>query len=200
MPDLQALRELLSLWERHQGRLEAEDGRKAWFDLFKLLRVLRPWGPEDRISDAAREDFLIDLESDPESRVSLEVELWYRESELQRERARRNLAGVVAQAGGSVVHRASIPPIGYEAALVRLPREEVLRVIDREPVHLVVSDDIMFVRPQSLGFPQPARRRASTGAAPDGPLPARDEPPIAALLDGVPVQRHRLLGRARDHR
>lgn len=195
MPDLRALRELLSLWERHQGRLEAEDGRKAWFDLFKLLRVLRPWGPVDRISDAAREDFLIDLESDPESRVSLEVELWYRESELQRERARRNLAGVVAQAGGSVVHQASIAPIGYEAALVRLPREEVQRVIDREPVHLVVSDDIMFVRPQSLGFPQPARRRASTGAAPGGPLPARDEPPIVALLDGVPVQRHRLLDR-----
>ena len=193
MPDLRALRELLSLWERHQRRSEAEHGFKAWFDLFKLLRDLRPWGPEDRITDAAREDFLLDLESNPESTVALEVELWYRESELQREQARRDLAGVVAQAGGSVVHQASIPPIGYEAALIRLPREELQRVIDREPVHLAVCDDIMFVRPQCLAFPQPAFRQTSAGAAPQGPLPPRSEAAVAALLDGVPVQRHRLL-------
>ena len=193
MPDLRALRELLSLWERHQRRLKPEPGRKAWFDLFKLLRVLRPWGPEDRIPDELREHFLFDIESDPESTVALEVELWYRESGAQRERARRELAGVVAQAGGSIVHQASIPPIRYEAALIRLPRQEVRRVIDREPVHLVVCDDIMFVRPQCTASPRPVQRRSWPGAVPEGPLPARDEPPIVALLDGVPVQKHRLL-------
>ena len=193
MPDLRALRELLGLWERHQRRLNPEPGRKGWFDLFKLLRVLRPWGPEDRISDHAREHFLHDLESDPESTLALEVELWYRESQSHRERARRELAEVVAQAGGAIVHQASIPPIRYEAALVRLPRDEVRRVIDREPVHLVVSDDIMFVRPQCTPYPRAGHPPSRPGAVPEGPLPARDEPPIVALLDGVPVQRHRLL-------
>ena len=193
MPDLQALRDLLNLWRRHQEGLPAEPGFTPWFNLFDQLHGLRPWGPEDRIPKDVREHFLFDLESDPESTVALEVELWYRGSAPQRERARRDLAGVVAQAGGSVVHLASIPPIRYEAALVRLPREEVRRVIDREPVHLVVSDDIMFVRPQSTAFPQPGHPRSWPGAVPNGPLPAREEPPIVALLDGVPVQKHRLL-------
>ena len=195
MPDVRALRDLLSLWRRHQKGSEAEHGFKRWFDLdlFEQLRDLRPWGPEDRISDDAREDFLFDLESDPESTVALEVELWYRDNEPRRERARQDLADVVTQAGGSVVHQASIPPIGYEAALVRLPREELKRVVDREPVHLVVCDDIMFVRPQCSTFPHPAGRRALAGPAPGDPLPARGEPPVVALLDGVPVQRHQLL-------
>ena len=193
MPDLQALGNLLSLWRHHQQGLPAEHGFTPWFNLFDQLHGLRPWGPQDRIPDDVREHFLFDLETDPESTLVLEVELWYRQSGAQRERARRELAGVVAQAGGSVVHQASIPPIRYEAALIRLPRQEVRRVIDRKPVHLVICDDIMFVRPQCAAFPPPGRHRSWPGAVPQGPLPPRDEPPIVALLDGVPVQRHRLL-------
>ncbi len=193
MPDLRALRDLLSLWRRHQEGRPAERGFTPWFKLFDQLHGLRPWGPEDRIPEDVREHFLFDLESDPESTLALEIELWYRESQSQRERARRELAEVVAQAGGSIVHQASIPPIRYEAALVRLPPQEVRRVIDRESVHLVVADDIMFVRPQCTAYPRPGHRRSWPGAVPAGPLPAPDEPPIVALLDGVPVQRHRLL-------
>lgn len=193
MPDVRALRELLSLWTRHQQGSEAEYGFKPWFNLFDHLHGLRPWGPEDRIPDEAREDFLFDLKSHSESTVALEVELWYRGSEQRRERARQDLADVVAQAGGSIVHQSSIPPVGYEAALVRLPRDELERLIDREPVHLVVCDDVMFVRPQCSTFPQPADRRALAGLEPEGPLPEQDKPPVVGLLDGVPVQKHQLL-------
>lgn len=194
MPDVGALRELLSLWKRHQQGLEAERGFTPWFDLFDHLHGLRSWGPEDRIPDEAREALRFDMESNPESTVALELELWYRGNEQRRERARQELADVVAQARGSIIHQSSIPPVGYEAALVRLPREELGRVIDREPVHLVVCDDIMFVRPQCSTFPQPADLRAPlAGPEPEGPLPAEDKPPVVGLLDGVPVQKHHLL-------
>ncbi len=106
---------------------------------------------------------------------------------------KRELERVVAQARGSVVHRASIPAIAYEAALVELPREEMNRLVEREPVHLVVCDDIMFVRPQCFPVVQPASPHVADGGSPEGPLPPSNLPPIAALLDGVPVQRHQLL-------
>lgn len=50
MPNLGALSQLLSLWDRW-GRGEAMDeGLAPFADLFKRLHSLRPWGPEDRIS------------------------------------------------------------------------------------------------------------------------------------------------------
>ena len=193
MPDMRALRELLSLWRRYREDSKADHGFTGWFDLFDRLRDLRPWGPEDRISDDALVDFRADLDEDHPGPITVEVELWYRENAQQRDRARREMARVVAQAGGSVVHRASIPPIAYEAALVHLPRREMDRVLKREPVHLVLCDDIMFVRPQCSPLPQPGSTLLTAGELPGGPVPTPDKLPIAALLDGVPVQRHQLL-------
>ena len=193
MPDVRALRELLSLWRRYQRGADADYGFGPWFDLFDYLYELRPWGPKDRVSDDTLEGFRQDLDAEPDGPVTIEVELWHRENRAQRARARGKLASVVEQARGSLVHQASIPPIGYEAALVRLPRGEIVRILDREPVHLVVCDDIMFVRPQCSPRPQPASEPLAAGASPGGAAPDPAQPPIAALLDGVPVQRHQLL-------
>ena len=193
MPDVRALRELLSLWRRYQDGADADTGFKKWFDLFDHLYELRAWGPQDRVSDDILEDFRQDLQEDPDGPITVEVELWHRENSGQRARARRKLERVVDQARGSLVHQASIPPIAYEAALVRLPREEMARILDRELVHLLVCDDIMFVRPQCSPLPQPIGDRLTAGASSAGAVPDPGQPPIAALLDGVPVQRHQLL-------
>ena len=193
MPDVRALRQLLSLWRRYRDGADGDYGFKNWFDLFDHLYDLRPWGPKDRVSDDTLEDFRQELQDDPHGPITVEVELWHRENLGQRNRARRKLARVVDQARGSLVHQASIPPIAYEAALVKLPREEMVRILDRELVHLMVCDDIMFVRPQCSPLPQPSSERLTAGASPAGAVPDPGQPPIAALLDGVPVQRHQLL-------
>lgn len=193
MPDMHALRELLSLWKRYQDGADAEHGFKVWFDLFASLYQVRPWGPEDRVPDDTIEALSKYLHDAPLGAVNIEVELWHRGSPERLAQARRELVRVLDEAGGSLVHQASIPPIAYEAALVRLPREEIARILDRERVHLVVCDDVMFVRPQCSPPLEPASRLLAAGASPAGPVPDPAQPPIAALLDGVPVQRHQLL-------
>ena len=50
MPDLQAMRELLSLWRRFTTGKEFERGSGQWKILFSKLHTIRPWGPEDRIT------------------------------------------------------------------------------------------------------------------------------------------------------
>ena len=101
---------------------------------------------------------------------------------------------MINDAGGSVLTTASIPDIAYDAALVEIPVREMERLIRREEVALALCDDIMFVRPQAFISPYPVSEESETGEDTDGLLPLPPGTvPIAAIFDGVPVQRHRLL-------
>ena len=51
MPDVRALRELLSLWNHWQRKEILPNGWSRWRDLFASLRDIRPWGPADRLTD-----------------------------------------------------------------------------------------------------------------------------------------------------
>jgi hypothetical protein len=129
--------------------------------------------------------------------VRFEVELWFHESAGQRERAYARINEEVAAMGGGVVHHASVPEIRYDAALVDIPPEQAQALIDHPDIALARTDEIMFLRPQSVA--RIRQKEAPEGEdAPDGaeppPLPTGD--PVAALLDGLPIQNHvRLAGR-----
>ena len=82
--------------------------------------------------------------------------------------------------------------VGYEGALIDLPAGEIARLAEREEVDLVVCDDIMFLRPQSLAdVPAPGDETEPEAATADEQ--PTELPPVAALFDGVPVQNHVLL-------
>ena len=192
MPDVEALRQLLSLWGRWQRGEGLPTGFAPWRDVFASLREIRPWGPADRLSDETIFRWREEIEDDPGEMRRIEVELWYRDRGDIRAAALRRVAEVVAEAGGALVHHAVVEEIGYEAVLLDLPAAEIVRLAEREEVHLVICDDIMLLRPQSLAdVPAPGDETGPEEAIPDDE-PA-DLPPIAALLDGVPVQNHALL-------
>ena len=196
MPEVGALRWLLSLWRCWQRGEDMPYGQTRWKDLFAGLRDVRPWGPADRLTDETIE-FWREIEVDPTDvgptkMHRIEAELCFRESTAHRNAAYRRVVAAVAEAGGNIVEHAVIEEIGYEAVLVDLPAQEIGRLIAREEIHLVVCDDVMFLRPQSaVRVPEPGDE---TEAGIDAPAePSADLPPIAALLDGMPVQNHRLL-------
>lgn len=98
MPDIRALRHLLSLWRLYDEGRAAPRGFAPWFDLFKHLHALRAWGPQDRIPD----ETIRHLEEELVLRgaggiVRVEVELWYADSVDQRRRAQANFAQAVAE-------------------------------------------------------------------------------------------------------
>lgn len=197
MPDVQALGELVSLWDRYQADDPPESGFAPWYDLFRQLYRLRPWGPSDRIPDDTITYLDEHLADRPDSSVRVEIELWSHRSATRQRENNRRFDEALRSAHGEVVERSSIPDIAYEAVLVRLPTDEVRRLIQRQEVSLAICDSIMFVRPQSTAqFPTTVN---PLGAGPPlEPPPDEHVSPIAALFDGVPVQRHRLLdGRLR---
>jgi hypothetical protein len=195
MPDVQALRELLSLWDRYKRNERMPKGRSEWRVLFSQLIDVRPWGPQDRIVPGAIAAWEGDIVRAPDALIRLEVELWYHENPEKRTRAFQAIEGEVVTAGGAVVHHAVIQEIHYDAALIDLPGASVRTLIDNPAVSLARSDEVMFLRPQSV-----ARYPGATEFTGDDSVAvaadADQAEPIAALLDGLPIQNHvRLAGR-----
>jgi hypothetical protein len=195
MPDVQALRELLSLWERYKQSQRMPKGRSDWRELFSRLIDVRPWGPQDRISPGTIAAWEDDLARAPDALVRLEVELWYHDNAEKRTQAFQALEGEIAAAGGQVVHHAVIPEIHYDAVLIDLAGASVRTLIDNPAVSLARSDEVMFLRPQSVArYPGATEFTGEESAA--AAADADQAEPIAALLDGLPIQNHvRLAGR-----
>jgi hypothetical protein len=195
MPDVQALRELLSLWERYKQNQRMPKGRSEWRVLFSQLIDVRPWGPQDRISLDTIAAWEGDLARGPDALVRLEVELWYHENAEKRAQAFHALEVEVAAAGGEVVHHAVISEIHYDAVLVDLPGAAVRDLIDNPAISLARADEVMFLRPQSVArYPSTTEFTGEDTAA--VATDADQAQPIVALLDGLPIQNHvRLAGR-----
>lgn len=191
MPDLQALRQLLGLWNLWQRGEGLPRGFSQWRDVFARLRTIRPWEAEDRITEETAALWRGEI-LEAKGALRVEVELWFSESRKHREAAFRRVEKIVTEAGGEIVDHAVVEEIGYHAALVDLPTAEVARLVEHKGDHLAICDDVMFLRPQSsIDILAPDQE-----AEPESDIPNEkpaDLPPVAALLDGIPVQNHVLL-------
>jgi len=190
IPDQAALRELVSLWQRYQRGEELGRGRAAWRRVFGHLADIRPWGPRDRLTEEAVLHWRERLELLPEEPIRFEVEFWYRDNAPRRETAEASFTGKLEELGGQLIDRAVIDPIRYHAALVEVAPAVIQELLDHPDVGLVAVDDVMVLRPQSMvSGPVEASLEDATeaeAAAADEEL----EPPIAALLDGMPMAQH----------
>lgn len=192
IPNVRALRDLVSLWDRYQAGEQAERGFGPWYDVFRQLYRLRPWGPADRIPEDTISYLKEHLADRAGSRVRVEIELWRHRNVARQAQSGARFEQALRSAGGEIVAQESIPEIAYEAVLADLPAEAIAPLIQRREVSLAICDSIMFIRPQSTASFPTEVNAIEAGPAPMPP-PAEHEPPIAALFDGVPVQRHRLL-------
>ena len=172
MPDTRALQQLVRLWDRYQAGERAQQGFRPWFDLFDRLRELRAWGPLDRIPENTI-TWLTEALAARADPVRVEIELWSHRGAEQQRRSSNHFERAVRDAGGEIRHRASIPDIAYEAALVDLPAAEALRLRQREQSPLALCDDVMRVLPQSTAeFPTAVDTLGAGGMIEPAPLPA----------------------------
>jgi hypothetical protein len=195
MPDLQALRELVSLWERWKNDQPLARGFAPIGNLFSQLHDLRPWGPQDRIPAETVDFWREELALNPDRPVRTEVELWFHANQARRQNASGAIRNALAEAGGRVIHESVIENIAYHGLLVDIPNGYVQNLMELQAVQLALADEVMFLRPQSvLSDPQDTEALADDflGAVEPAAGIARVQP-IAALLDGMPVQAHSLL-------
>jgi hypothetical protein len=157
-----------------------------------LLREIRPWGPQDRIPNETIEYWREQVAQAPAQAVRTEVELWFHAADAARTAAYGRFEEAVRASGGTIIDHAVIPNIAYEGALIDIPVSEVAGLMQRNAVRLALCDDIMFLRPQAMTTATGALEDVGEGAQPAA-IDGAGRTPIAALLDGIPVERHRLL-------
>jgi Subtilase family len=191
VPQLAALREIVSLWQRWQRDGALPSGYAPWRNLFEQLRAVRPWGPSDRVSPENIGYFQELLEGSPDDELfRVEIELVFRRDEAAVSSAEDHIAAAIAADGGQVIDRAHHPAFAYHALLADLRAAELRRIVALDPASLAGLDPIASIMPQSIGTPIEA---ADPLAEEIGrPLPIINEP-IAAVFDAVPLQAHPLL-------
>ena len=191
VPQLDGLRNIISLWERWRNTGDLPRNYTPWRDLFAQLRDVRPWGPSDRVSQVNQEYFshIVDGASDDEP-VRIEIELVFRSNLAASQAAEAAIENLITINGGAIIDRSRRSQFAYHAILADVPAREVRRIASLDPTSLAGADPVASIVPQSVGAPIELADQIALDEARPG---AVREDPIAAIFDAVPVQAHPLL-------
>lgn len=191
VPQLAALREIVSLWEGWAETGQLPNGYAPWRDVFVHLRTIRAWGPSDRVSIDNRAYFEAVVDGAPDDfLVRVELELVFRQAAAARTQIEKTITEAVAEAGGALIHRSEHTAFAYHAVLADVPAREIRRIAALDPQSLAGADPIAAIVPQSVGAPIDTGDNVGLTVVPPEP---GDEAPIAAVFDAVPLQAHPLL-------
>ncbi len=189
----QALREIKALfdkWER-DGRLR--HGAGVWGEIFSHLRTIRFWNIKDRMTDTGILEFWreeVECKRGTASMIAFEIELSYEGSDRWRQQRQQHVEALVSQEGGLVIASCDIKEINFHAVKVELPVANIEKVLGEDYSALFQEGGILFFRPS----PQCLVESFVDGIIEEFPaVPAPEEPPVVAVLDGLPFSRHKLL-------
>lgn len=189
----QALTEIIKLWDRYRADHTAklDRGLAKWKELFQHLRDVRFWGVQDRIGQDIRQYWESRL-SDGQSIVRFEIEAWCFSSQEKNDRSSAEIRDRVSVAGGRILSTVLISEIAYHGFLVEMSADGINQMLSNAPPSLAFSERVMLFRPHGQALTRAeedeTRQPAVTTAA---QLVSGN--PVAALLDGLPLQNHPLL-------
>lgn len=187
---------LFGLWQEDQ-RVKFEQGLAPLKAVFSQLHTIRRWGPEDRVRETGlldqwRDD--LELTAGTQSSVLVEIELvWGQTPEIRAAQESTIRRILTATRGAALLASCVIESISYHGVLAELPHSEVKTVLRDGPgaIAILVTGTVLFVSKA-----EPMSVAMETGVE-SGDPPVVGEPPAGeprvALLDGVPLAKHRLL-------
>jgi hypothetical protein len=190
IPDTEALRELVRLWEMFKAGQPLDFGKRQWKNVFEHLADVRPWGPKDRLTEETISNWRERLNEARDQPIRFEVEFWYRNQEARRRGGERAFAAEMERLGGRSLDWPEVAPIRYQAALVEAPAAAVEQLITHPEVGLAKIDEIMFLRPQSVVGERSSDLESELETLPARPAPAEPGRVVAALFDGLPLAGH----------
>lgn len=189
--NLQALTEIVSLWERYRANPDEkfDRGFGAWREVFKHLRDVRFWGVQDRLGQDIQQELQEHLDAGEQS-IRFEIEAWCYSSNERNQRTAEELSRLIAGQQGQILRAALIPEIAYHGFLVELPADGVRQLLSETPPELALSDRIMFFRPRGQAIAPHGEESSELGVGNFPTIPPASGDPVVALLDGLPLQNH----------
>lgn len=191
----QALQQLLSLWQKWTRSQSLGYGFGVYEQLFSLLKDVRTWSSRDRLeSTGVLEDWRARVAAGSET-VRCEIELWYRRDPRRRVAAAARLRRLLEQLGAKRLQHVTVEEIEYDALLGEIPLGEIKKILASPETAFVQCEDIRLFCAvgQMAGIPILGEPEEDKWGDEEG---RELREPVAALLDGLPLQNHkRLAGR-----
>jgi Subtilase family len=190
MPSEAGLKKLLARWKKFTNKEPAPPGLSRLWTIFGYLTDLRTWSAKDRIDPAMLAFVQRMLDERADEPVTLEIDLWFRVTARERDKALATLRQVLAANNGRELDLVTIEAIRYQGILISVPANIAQQLVQGQG-GLAHLDEIMTIRPQSDFDLDGEVENGRQGEIPDAPQPTR--PAIAAILDGFPVDAHEAL-------
>ncbi|WP_400190684.1 S8 family peptidase [Hymenobacter sp. B81] len=219
----QSLNKILSLWDSYVNKREFADRTNLFKNLFRLLKDVRLYSVEDRLRDTGFREYVAEMAQIDDSPILTEIELLIVNRKIRPGSiTRRNgsivlrpnseetdwagnqevyerFKNLVEEYGGEVIagSRTFIPEIRYHALAARIPLNLLHNLSNNTDVELLKAPQVIFFRPlgqyswtghldEDLGDQSLNEINEEFLSTPEGE-------PIAALLDGLPLQNHAAL-------
>ena len=186
-----ALQELLSLWKSYSTNPDFEfpKGKTGFRTVFNQLYDIRQWGIKERLEESGiLEDWIGMMPDNGWEKVLCEVELFYTQNHSKRQLREDIVSRLVSDENGRVINSCIIAEINYHGLLIELPRKCVEKIVAKEEVKLVNSEQIMFFHTTGQIFDNHGQSFQGNHA-PTSKSPQNLEP-IVALFDGLPQENH----------
>lgn len=193
MSNKQAIDKLLSLWKQwDSGDKKLPRPYGKWTEIFKQTRTIRKWDTQDRLRDTGIIDYWkeeLELKRGTASKITFEIELWYRNDEAQRQEIQEKISNLISDENGCIITTCTIKEIRFHAIKAELPPQSIEKVLNSEYTKIFSCNDVMLFRPVGQ-----CRVAVSTeGTERDFESGNTNGKPIVAILDGVPFTQHNLL-------
>jgi hypothetical protein len=185
----QALDQLLNLWQRFQSGQPFAHGLGAWKQVFAQLREVRRWSVEDRLHQTGVVEFWRDALQLGLSSITFAAEFWFRAGAFARRARFESLRTVAESLGGTLEHPYEHEPTCFHAAVATFPPAAIRQFLAQPDTSAFLQrTEVMFCRPQGqTAVPLKEGEAFGVATTPQTP-PAGD--PVAALLDGLPIENH----------
>lgn len=200
MSNMKGLDEILSLWEQWKSNKKLPFGKGKWKTVFEQLNEIRRWGIEETLIETGMLDLWQDLLDpiNPHALITFQIELFYRNSSEKRKRNEAVIRSLLGKINGRVLSDfIDIPQIAFHAVKAELPAGAVQELISQvqssgvnTDIELFKFGGIMYFRPTGQSLSISDNSEGIAGSLQDN---ITDLPPIAALLDGAPLQLHTAL-------
>jgi len=193
LTNYKALKKILALWDRYKYGHKFDHGTNKWRDLFTQLYEIRTWSVQDRVGETGiLNDWNYRIENDEEL-IPFEIELWFRKSAALRTNARSKILDLLEQFDGEIISESVIDSIAYHGILASAPIQIFKELSENTDIDFFKATDIMFLRPVGQCSVKISDEIETQEI--EIPRAVDDEllSPVIALLDGLPMQNHRLL-------
>lgn len=200
MSNMAGMQEILSLWEQWKANRSLPHGKTKWKAVFEQLNVLRRWGIEETLIETGMIDRWRDLLEpiNPGEKITFQIELFYRKRDQKRRNNEAVIQSLLEGLGGQTLSGfLDMPQIAFHAVKAELPAHAIQSLLSQVAaggvdidIELFKFAGIMYFRPtgQSLAVSEEGEGEPATF-----PQSVSDLPPVAALLDGAPLQLHEAL-------